>query len=139
MAGVNKVILLGNLGKDPVVRTLESGAKVASFSLATSRTYKGQDGNPVEETEWHNVSLWGNLADLAEKYLTKGRQVFIEGRLRTRQYDDKEGNKRYTTEVVGENMTFVGSRPDGQGGSSKGTAEPPADLSNPMTDDDLPF
>jgi len=139
MAGVNKVILLGNLGKDPVVRTLESGAKVANFSLATSRTYKGQDGNPVEETEWHNVSLWGNMADLAEKYLTKGRQVYIEGRIRTRQYDDKEGNKRSITEIVGENMSFVGNRPDGQGGPPKGAAEPPANLATPLIDDDLPF
>jgi len=139
MAGVNKVILLGNLGKDPVVRTLESGAKVANFSIATSRTYKGQDGNPVEETEWHNVSLWGNMADLAEKYLTKGRQVYIEGRIRTRQYDDKEGNKRSITEIVGENMSFVGNRPDGQGGPPKGAAEPPANLATPLIDDDLPF
>ncbi len=139
MAGVNKVILLGNLGKDPVVRSLESGAKVANFSLATSRTYKGQDGNPVEETEWHNVSLWGNLADLAEKYLTKGRQVFIEGRIRTRQYDDKEGVKRYITEIIGENMTFVGSRPDGQDSGPKSSSEPPNTGDVPAVEDDLPF
>lgn len=110
MSGVNKVILLGNLGKDPEVRNLESGAKVATFSLATNRSYKAQDGKRVEETEWHNIVLWGALADLAEKFLAKGRQVFIEGRIRTRQWDDKEGVKRYTTEIVGENMTFVGGR-----------------------------
>jgi single-strand DNA-binding protein len=137
MAGVNKVILLGNLGKDPVVRSLESGAKVASFTLATNRFFKGKDGNPVEETEWHNVVLWGNLADLAEKYLTKGRQVFIEGRIRTRQYDDKEGVKRYVTEIVAENMTFVGPKP-GEADSHKG-AEPPLTGETPTVEDDLPF
>lgn len=112
MSGVNKVILLGNLGRDPEIRNLESGAKVATFSLATNRTYKGQDGKRVDETEWHNVVLWGTLADLAEKFLTKGRQVYIEGRIKTRQWEDKEGQKRYTTEIVGENMTFVGGRDD---------------------------
>lgn len=137
MAGVNKVILLGHLGKDPVVRSLEKGAKVASFTLATNRFYKGQDGNPVEETEWHNIVLWGNLADLAEKYLAKGRQVFIEGRLRTRQYDDKDGNKRYTTEIVGENLTFVGSKPGET--ESKKINEPPHSDINPIIEDDLPF
>ncbi len=137
MAGVNKVILLGHLGKDPVVRSLESGSKVASFTLATNRFYKGQDGNPVEETEWHNIVLWGNLADLAEKYLAKGRQVFIEGRLRTRQYDDKEGNKRYTTEIVGENLTFVGPKP-GEADSKK-TPEAPLTGDSPIVEDDLPF
>lgn len=137
MAGVNKVILLGNLGKDPVVRSLESGAKVASFSLATSRTYKGQDGKAIDETEWHNVTLWGNLADLAEKYLTKGRQVYIEGRLRTRQYEDKEGVKKYTTEIIGENMTFVGNKPDSNDAGSR-QAQEPVDSSS-MVEDDLPF
>ena len=137
MAGVNKVILLGNLGKDPVVRSLESGAKVASFSIATSRTYKGQDGKAIDETEWHNVSLWGNLADLAEKYLTKGRQVYIEGRLRTRQYEDKEGVKKYTTEIIGENMTFVGNKPDSNDAGSR-QAQEPVDSSS-MVEDDLPF
>lgn len=137
MAGLNKVILLGHLGKDPVVRSLEKGGKVASFTLATNRFYKGQDGNPVEETEWHNIVLWGNLADLAEKYLAKGRQVFIEGRLRSRQYDDKDGNKRYITEVVGENLTFVGTKP-GEADSKK-MHEPPIIGDAPVVEDDLPF
>jgi len=137
MAGVNKVILLGHLGKDPVVRSLESGTKVASFTLATNRFYKGQDGNPVEETEWHNIVLWSNLADLAEKYLTKGRQVYIEGRLRTRQYDDKDGNKRYVTEVVGENMTFVGPKPGDS--DSRKEPDPPMTGDVPTVEDDLPF
>jgi len=141
MSGVNKVILLGNLGRDPEIRNLESGAKLASFSLATNRTFKGQDGKRVDETEWHNIVLWGNLAELAEKFLAKGRQVFIEGRIRTRQWEDKEGQKRYTTEIVGENMTFVGGR------DQRDEPPPPteADTSfsspenTPEGGDDLPF
>jgi len=139
MAGVNKVILLGHLGKDPVVRTLESGAKVANFSLATSRTYKGQDGKAIDETEWHNVSLWGNLAELAEKYLSKGRQVYVEGRLRTRQYDDKDGVKKYVTEIIGENLNFVGSKPEGSDGVGKSASSAPAPDSANIVEDDLPF
>jgi len=139
MAGVNKVILLGHLGKDPVVRTLESGAKVANFSLATSRTYKGQDGKVIDETEWHNVSLWGNLAELAEKYLSKGRQVYVEGRLRTRQYDDKDGVKKYVTEIIGENLNFVGSKPEGSDGVGKSAGSAPAPDSANIVEDDLPF
>ena len=142
MSGVNKVILLGNLGRDPEIRNLESGAKVASFSLATNRTFKGQDGKKVDETEWHNVVLWGNLADLAEKFLAKGRQVYIEGRLRTRQWEDKEGQKRSTTEIVGENMTFVGG-----GRDQRDEPPPPTDSdvpgsrsgAAPEEGDDLPF
>lgn len=147
MSGVNKVILLGNLGRDPEIRNLESGAKVATFSLATNRTYKGQDGKRVDETEWHNVVLWGNLADLAEKFLTKGRQVYIEGRIKTRQWEDKEGQKRYTTEIVGENMTFVGSRDEYRDRPPLPNDEDaPASSSPPSSDDqsqqegdDLPF
>ena len=139
MAAVNKAILLGNLGKDPVVRTLESGNKVANFSLATSRTHKGADGNPIEETEWHNVVLWGNLADLAEKFLAKGKQVYIEGRIRNRQYDDKEGTRRYITEIVGENMVFVGGRGADSGHSSRQSPETPSNVSEPPVEDDLPF
>lgn len=142
MSGVNKVILLGNLGKDPEIRNLESGAKVASFSLATNRSYKGQDGKRVEETEWHNIVLWGNLADLAEKFLAKGRQVFIEGRIKTRQWDDKDGVKRYTTEIVGENMTFVGGREqreDNGPEQDSGVSQPSAGAAMPDDNDDLPF
>lgn len=142
MSGVNKVILLGNLGKDPEIRNLESGAKVASFSLATNRSYKGQDGKRVEETEWHNIVLWGNLADLAEKFLAKGRQVFIEGRIKTRQWDDKDGVKRYTTEIVGENMTFVGGRDQRDEPSPEqetGHAPSSVGAAQPDDNDDLPF
>jgi single-strand DNA-binding protein len=108
MAGVNKVILIGNLGKDPEVKHLESGRAVANFSLATSETYKNKQGERVTNTEWHNIVLWSPLAELAEKYLKKGSQVFIEGKITTRNYDDKDSITRYITEVVGREMTFLG-------------------------------
>jgi len=112
MAGVNKVILVGNLGKDPEVRHLENGAVVANFSVATSESYKDKNGERQTQTEWHNVVLWRGLAEIAEKYLKKGNQVYIEGKLRTRSWDDKDGVTRYTTEVVGDNMTMLGSKSD---------------------------
>ena len=141
MAGVNKVILLGNLGKDPELRTLESGTKLARFPLATNEYYKGKDGEMVERTEWHNVIVWHQRAELAEKYLQKGSQVYIEGRLQTRQWDDKDGNKRYTTEIIGDVMNFVGGRPGGGAGGQQDQNEieqsKNADL--PPEEDDLPF
>ncbi len=141
MAGVNKVILLGNLGKDPEINTLESGVKVARFPLATNEYFKGRDGEMVEKTEWHQVVLWRNRAELAEKYLTKGSQVYIEGRIQTREWEDKEGNKRYTTEIVGLVMNFVGGKPGQTGGNEPaggGNTEAPAD-NTPPEEDDLPF
>ena len=142
MAGVNKVILLGNLGMDPEIMTLESGTKMARFSLATNEFYRNREGEMVSRTEWHRVVLWRNRAELAEKYLNKGKQVYIEGRLRTRQWQDKDGNQRYTTEVVGDVMNFLG----GQGGPEPQTdqkqSSPPADSSAPEApseEDDLPF
>ena len=111
MAGVNKVILIGNLGKDPEVRHLENGTAVANFSMATSESYKDRtSGERKTITEWHNIVLWRGLAEVAEKYLKKGDQVYIEGKLKTRSWEDKDGNTRYTTEVVGDNMTMLGSR-----------------------------
>ncbi len=113
MSGVNKVILVGNLGKDPEVRYLESGVAVANFPIATSETYKDRNtGERITQTEWHNVVLWRGLAEVAEKYLKKGNQVYIEGKLRTRSWEDQNGNTRYTTEVVGDNMTMLGRRDD---------------------------
>lgn len=111
MSGVNKVILVGHLGKDPEVRYLEGNVSVASFPLATTETYN-KDGKRVEQTEWHNIVLWRGLADVAAKYLHKGRLVYIEGKLRTRNYEDKEGIRRYSTEVVVENFTLLGRRSD---------------------------
>ncbi len=142
MAGVNKVILLGNLGKDPDIMTLESGVKVARFPLATNAYFKGKDGEMTERTEWHQVVLWRNRAELAEKYLSKGRMVYVEGRLQTRQWEDKEGNKRYTTEVVGDVINFVGGRPDQEKGEKASGMEAPSDLpapDAPPEEDDLPF
>jgi single-strand DNA-binding protein len=110
MAGVNKVILIGNLGKDPEIRRLDTGRAVANFSLATSETYKNKNGEKVTSTEWHNIVLWTPLAEIAEKYLHKGNQVYIEGKITTRTYDDKDGNKKYITEIVGREMTLLTNR-----------------------------
>ena len=144
MAGINKVILVGNLGKDPEVRYLEGGTAVANFSIATSETYKDRtSGEKKTTTEWHNVVVWRGLAEIAEKYLKKGNQVYIEGKLRTRQWQDKDGSNRYTTEVVGDNMQMLGGKRD----DSHNTPTPPAPTPTPApsTDkkddiaDDLPF
>ncbi len=141
MAGINKVILVGNLGKDPEVKTLESGAKVVNFSLATSETYKNKDGQKVTQTEWHNIVLWRGLADIAEKYLQKGNQVYIEGKIKTRSWDDKDGVKRYTTEIQGDNLTMLGGRRDAEDNSQSNTPSkdtgPDVDVSDEK--DDLPF
>jgi len=111
MSGINKVILVGHLGKNPDVRTLEGGVTVASFPLATSETFN-KDGRKVEQTEWHNVVMWRGLADVAAKFLQKGKLVYIEGKLRTRSFEDKEGIRKYTTEVVAENFTLLGRKND---------------------------
>ena len=122
---VNKVIPVGNVGKDPETRYLEGGTAVCSFSLATSESYRNRDGERVTNTEWHNIVLWRGLAEVAEKYVKKGSQLFIEGRIRSRSWEDKDGNKRYTTEIVGDNMQMLGRRSDDQGSqdSQKGTQE----------------
>lgn len=123
---VNKVILVGNVGKDPEIRYLEGGTAVCSFSLATSETYRNKDGDKVTTTEWHNVVLWRGLAEVAEKYVKKGSQLYIEGRIRTRSWDDRDGNKRYTTEIIGDNMQMLGKRPDDAGlqQAAPATAQP---------------
>lgn len=118
MAGsVNKVILVGHLGSDPEVRYTQGGAAVASFNLATNESYTDKSGQRQDRTEWHRIVAWGKTAELCGEYLQKGRQVYLEGRLQTRQWDDKEGNKRYTTEIVANNVTFLGggSRERGEG------------------------
>jgi single-strand DNA-binding protein len=138
MAGVNKVILVGNLGKDPEVRHLEGGAAVANFSLATSESYKDKSGQRVEQTEWHNVVVWRGLAEVAEKYLKKGMTIYLEGKLRTRSYEDKEGHKKYATEVVGDTFTILSKKENSSsGGTSSGNDESaPTQASSA---DDLPF
>lgn len=143
MAGINKVILVGNLGKDPELRTLESGRKVANFSLATTESYKDKNGEKVDQTEWHNIVFWGPIAEVIEKYLKKGSQIYVEGKIRTRSYDDKEGVKKYITEILGDKMTMLGG-PKGDSTSSSSSngnskAAQPVGQSFAAEDDDLPF
>jgi len=138
MAGVNKVILIGNLGKDPEVRYLDSGVVVANFSLATTENYKNKEGERVSQTEWHNIVLWRGLAEVAEKWLKKGSSVYIEGKIRNRKWEDKEGNTRYTTEILADNMTMLGKKEDS---SAEKTETIPEQESIPQEEkgDDLPF
>jgi single-strand DNA-binding protein len=140
MAGVNKAILIGNLGKDPELRYTPGGQAVASFSLATSEKWRDKDGVMQDRTEWHNIVVWGRQAETAKEYLAKGRPVYVEGRIQTRSWDDKDGNKRYTTEIVAQRLQFLGARDQGptkapEGGPPEAAVE--SDLSG--EDDDLPF
>ncbi len=112
---VNKVILVGNVGKDPETRYLDEGTAISKFPMATSETYKNKAGERVSNTEWHNVVLWRGLAQVAEKYVKKGTQIYIEGRIKTRSYDDQDGNKKYITEIVGDQMQLLGRKPDESG------------------------
>ncbi|MDB5144869.1 MAG: single-stranded DNA-binding protein [Mucilaginibacter sp.] len=142
MSGINKVILIGHLGKDPEMRYLEGGVSVTSFPLATSETYN-KDGQKVEQTEWHNIVMWRGLADVAGKFLQKGKLVYIEGKLRTRSFEDKEGIKKYTTEVVAENFTMLGRKSDfEQENAPRQAPRGPAstdNFSSSAAADDLPF
>jgi len=145
MSGVNKVILVGRLGKDPEVRNLENGATVANFTMATSETYKDKTtGEKKEITDWHNIVLWRGLAEIAQKYLHKGDMIYVEGKLRTRSWE-KEGITRYTTEIIGDNMTMLSTRGGGgTGGSSanEGYSGAGSNDSIPAASggsDDLPF
>ncbi len=145
MRGVNRVTLIGNLGKDPDVQVLEGNIAVAKFPLATTETFKDRSGKLVSQTEWHTVVLWRGLAELAQKYLHKGSLVYIEGRLRTRNWDDKEGHRKFATEVVGDNLIMLDKRTDsGTGlhpdaGTNEGMGEP--DAPPPVGDppQELPF
>jgi len=141
---VNKVILVGNVGKDPEVRYLENGVAVAKFPLATSENYKNKSGERVSNTEWHNIVAWRGLAEIAEKYVKKGNQLFIEGKLASRSWDDKEGNKRYITEVIVNNMQMLDKRNQSSDNQpAAAVVEPKADSSvetnEEKTEDDLPF
>lgn len=110
MAGLNKITLIGNLGKDPEVKSLESGRSVANFSLATSESYKNKQGERVDSTEWHNVVLWSPLAEIAQKYLKKGSKIYVEGKVSYREYEDNEGVKRRVTDVIGNNFIMLDSK-----------------------------
>lgn len=145
---LNKVILIGNLGKDPELRYTPGGQAVATFSLATTEKFKNKGGESQERTEWHNIVVWGNLAEICGKYLVKGRQVYIEGRIQNRSYDDRDGNKRYITEIVANDMQMLGSRPGEEGGGAPRQVARPAPVREPVsvredapynTDDDIPF
>lgn len=138
---VNKVILVGRLGKDPELRYTQSGSAVASFSLATNRSWKSKDGQKQEETTWHNIVVWGKQAEILKEYMSKGRQIYLEGRIANRSYDDKEGNKKYISEVVVEEFRFLGDKGDsGGGGGPQGPpTDPPPPSGKASEDDDLPF
>ncbi len=155
MAGsVNKVILIGRLGKDPEVKYTPSGAPVAKFSLATDESYKDRSGEQQKRTEWHNIVAWNKLAEICGQYLTKGKQVYIEGSIRSREWQDQSGNKRRTYEIIAQRMQMLGSRADSEHAASAATAaaasptdpasaEPPAaeppPPSSEITDEDVPF
>lgn len=124
MAGVNKVILIGHLGKDPEIRFTPQSAAVCNFSLATSRSWKDKEGNKKEETDWHNIVVWGKLAEICGEYLSKGRQVYISGRIQTRSWDDKDGNKKYTTEIIADEMQMLGPK---DASEEKKKVAPPSD------------
>jgi single-strand DNA-binding protein len=151
--GINKVILIGNLGADPETRAMPSGTTVANLRIATSESWKDrQSGEQQERTEWHRVALFGRLAEVAAEYLRKGSQVYIEGSLRTRKWQDKQGNERYTTEIVANDMQMIGGRGGGGGGGAVASGEPGrerSDFPEPAAsgpspereefDDDIPF
>jgi single-strand DNA-binding protein len=143
---VNKAILIGRLGKDPELRYTPSGKAVTTFTMATTERWTGQDGQKNESTTWHNIVSWGRQAEVLKEYLAKGRELYVEGRIVNRSYDDKDGNKRYVSEIVVQNFSFVGSRAEGGSGPTPQAASPeepsqPADVPPPGAagDDDLPF
>ena len=140
MASVNKVILVGNLGRDPEVRYTQSGTAVANFTLATNEVWNDKAGAKQERTEWHRIVVWGKQAEIAREYLSKGKQVYIEGSIQTRQWDDKEGNKRSTTEIKANRVIFLGRPGGGEGrvGSAGGGGEVVSDDA-PPPEDDIPF
>lgn len=151
-SGVNKVILIGRLGGDPEVRYTSNGGAVANFNMATNESWTDKSGQKQERTEWHKIVVWGKLGELCGQYLSKGRQAFVEGRLQTREWQDKEGNKRYTTEVVAQNIQFLGGPGDrASSGTSEYSSGPSAEFepsnsgpspdfdSKGMADDEVPF
>ncbi len=145
MAGLNKVILIGNLGRDPELRYTANGQPVANFTLATTESWTNKSGEREQRTEWHRIVAWGRLAEICGEHLNKGKQVYVEGRLQTREWEDREGNKRKTTEVTANQVLMLGRRGDGPGGPSSPPDAPedsPPDStpdSTPGGSDDIPF
>ena len=142
MSGLNKCMLIGRLGEDPEIKTLDNGTKMASFSMATSETYKDKSGQKVEKTEWHNIVFWKQLADIAERFLNKGDLVYVEGKIETRKYTDKDGNDKYMTQIIGFSMTMLGGKSDGgnkapQGKPKQETGQTPSTAED--EDSGLPF
>ena len=139
MAGVNKVILVGRLGRDPEVRYTPNGVAIANFSIATSEEWKDKDtGEKQERTEWHRIVAWRRLGEICGEYLHKGSQIYIEGRLQTRDWEDRDGNKRYTTEIVAQNMQMLG-KPSREGKAESQEERYPAEEPISIPDDDIPF
>jgi single-strand DNA-binding protein len=141
MASLNKVILIGNLGRDPEVRYTQNGTAVANFTLATNDVWTDKAGGRQERTEWHRIVVWGKQAEIVREHLTKGKQVYVEGTLQTRQWDDREGNKRTTTEIKAARVLMLG-RPDGAGEARVAAGGPPQEVvpeEAPPADDDIPF
>ncbi len=134
MRGLNKVMLIGNLGKDPEVKYMENNVALAKFSLATTESYKDKSGNQVQQTEWHNIVLWRGLAEVAEKFLKKGSKIYLEGKIKTRSWEDTNSVKKYTTEILGDNLILLDKKGDGSSGDSEAI-----DMSDIAPDDDLPF
>jgi single-strand DNA-binding protein len=146
MSSLNKVMLIGHLGKDPEVRYTPEGAAVASFSLATSENWTDKNGTRQERTEWHNIVAWSKLADLSKRFLTKGRQVYIEGRIQSRDWNDRDGNKRRTTEIIATQLVLLGSRSQGvennaqpMPSSARSQEEDQPFGDTGITDSDIPF
>jgi single-strand DNA-binding protein len=145
MGSVNKVILVGNLGRDAEMRFTPGGQAVATLNLATTETWNDKEGQKQEKTEWHRIVVWGRQAESLSQYLVKGKQIYVEGRLQTRQWDDKDGNKRYTTEIKADRITLLGGGGGGRGGGMDRAASPVAvgggdePPMEPITDDDIPF
>jgi single-strand DNA-binding protein len=156
MAGVNKAILVGNLGRDPELRHTPNGQAVVNFTLATSESWTDKSGERQERTEWHRIVVWGKTGEMCAQYLSKGRTVYVEGRIQTREWEDKEGNKRYTTEINAQTVNFIGPRSSGSdssggdnspsgsgsggqgGGGPSGSSTDPVDA-GPPSDEDIPF
>lgn len=139
MGSLNKVMLLGNLGRDMELRFTSNGTAVGTLNLATTEAWNDKQGQKQEKTEWHRIIVWGEQAEKLQEWLVKGKQILVEGSLQTRQWDDKDGNKRYTTEIKSQRITLLGSKDSG-GGAGRGRDEPASQApGDPLTDDDIPF